>query len=112
VVKAREAWVDNKNMQLYNWALGGALFANCVGFFGISYWDQTQVVWYAFLAVIVASYYSVPVAAEAAVAVPVLEPQVRAAKPLRPAYAAENAKPVTSYGRMVTGRLTPKSTTK
>jgi hypothetical protein len=113
VVRARDAWTDNKNMQLYNWALGGALFANCVGFFGISYWDQTQVVWYTFLAIIVASYYSVPVAAEAQITVPVPEtPAIRVTKPLRPAYASENAKPVTSYGRMVSGRLTPKSTTK
>ena len=109
LVKAREAWADNKNMQLYNWALGGALFANCVGFFGISYWDQTQVVWYTFLAIIVAAYYSVPVAADVAVTAPA-EPKVMTA--LRPAFASENSKALNSYGRMVTGRLSSKSTTK
>lgn len=110
VVKSREAWAENKNMQLYNWALGAALFANAVGFFGISYWDQTQVVWYAFLAIIVAAYYSVP--AGSAATVPVLEEPVKLAMSLRPAYASENSKPVTSYGRMITGRWPPKSTAK
>jgi len=43
---------DTKKMQLFYWALGGSLFANVVSFFGISYWDQTQVVWYGLLAAI------------------------------------------------------------
>jgi hypothetical protein len=34
------------------WSLGAALFANIVGFFGISYFDQTLVAWYALLAMI------------------------------------------------------------
>jgi hypothetical protein len=34
------------------WALGSALFANVVGFFGISYWDQMLIVWYLLLALI------------------------------------------------------------
>lgn len=112
VVKARDAWADNKNMQLYNWALGGALFANCVGFFGISYWDQTQVVWYTFLAIIVASYYSVPAAAEAKATVPGPTEPVKVMMPLHPGYASENSNPLNSYGRMITGRWSPKSTTK
>lgn len=110
VVKSREAWPGNKNMQLYNWALGAALFANAVGFFGISYWDQTQVVWYAFLAIIVAAYYSVPV--ESVAKVPVLEEPVKLAMPMRPAYASESSKAANSYGRMITGRWPPKSTAK
>jgi hypothetical protein len=37
---------------LFVWAIGAALFANAVAFFGISYFDQTIVVWYALLAMI------------------------------------------------------------
>jgi hypothetical protein len=110
VVKAREAWPEKKNMQLYNWALGAALFANAVGFFGISYWDQTQVVWYTFLAIIVATYYAVPI--ESTVTAPVQEEPARVTMPLRPAYASESPKPDNTYGRMITGRWLPKSTTK
>jgi hypothetical protein len=110
VVKARKAWVGNRNMELYNWALGAALFANAVGFFGISYWDQTQVVWYTFLAIITAAYFAVP--AESTVAVPAPEEPVKLAMPLRPAYASESPKAVNSYGRMITGRWPPKSTAK
>jgi hypothetical protein len=37
------------------WLLGTALFANVVAFFGISYFDQSFVCWYALLAMIVAA---------------------------------------------------------
>jgi hypothetical protein len=49
--KARRAASDRKH-QILAWALGATLFANVVAFFGISYWDQTQVVWYGLLAAI------------------------------------------------------------
>ena len=39
-----------RNRELFLWGLGSALFANVVAFFGISYFDQTSVVWYALLA--------------------------------------------------------------
>jgi hypothetical protein len=42
----------SKKEGLFFWALGASLFANVVSFFGISYWDQTQVVWYGLLAAI------------------------------------------------------------
>jgi hypothetical protein len=106
VVKAREAWPENRNMQLYNWALGATLFANAVGFFGISYWDQTQVAWYAFLAIIAASYYAAP--AESTAIEPADKETAPLSMPLRPAYASETPKEVNSYGRMVTGRWPPK----
>jgi phosphate starvation-inducible membrane PsiE len=38
------------------WALGSALFANLVGFLGISYWDQMLYIWYLFLALITSTY--------------------------------------------------------
>jgi hypothetical protein len=49
--KARKA-IGDKAQKIFLWGLGSALFANVVAFVGISYWDQTQVVWYALLAAI------------------------------------------------------------
>ncbi len=46
---------ENRKQQMFFWALGAALFANVVAFVGISYWDQTQVLWYALLAAICAA---------------------------------------------------------
>ena len=111
VVAARKAWAGNKNMELYNWALGGAMFANAVGFFGISYWDQTEVVWYAFLAILVAAFHTVPSVATSTV---LTQPQPLASVtlPLRPAYTSNHPQAPKSYGRMVTGQWSPKSTTK
>lgn len=52
--RARRIAPDRKQ-KLFLWALGSALFANVVAFIGISYWDQTQVVWYGLLAAISAA---------------------------------------------------------
>jgi len=49
--KARRSAGDRKQ-QFFIWALGASLFANIVAFFGISYFDQTMLVWYALLAMI------------------------------------------------------------
>ena len=49
--KARRTEPDRKQ-QAFIWALGASLFANVVAFFGISYFDQTIVAWYALLAMI------------------------------------------------------------
>jgi hypothetical protein len=57
--KARMVAVDRRR-QLFLWALGAALFANVVAFVGISYWDQTQVVWYGLLAAISAAVLTSP----------------------------------------------------
>ena len=46
---------DDKKTALFIWALGSALFANVIAFFGISYFDQTMVSWYALLAMISAA---------------------------------------------------------
>lgn len=54
VGKARVRSKERKQ-QVFMWLLGSALFANAVAFFGISYWDQTQVVWYGLLAAISAA---------------------------------------------------------
>jgi hypothetical protein len=42
----------DKNRALFVWALGSALFANVIAFFGISYFDQNMVAWYCLLAMI------------------------------------------------------------
>ncbi len=53
--RARRAAGTSKPTQLFIWAVGAALFANAVAFFGISYFDQTIVMWYALLAMISAT---------------------------------------------------------
>jgi hypothetical protein len=60
--KARKACEGNRNEELFFWALGAALFSHVVGFFGIYYFDQTMISWYALLAMI------------SAIAVPLLQP--------------------------------------
>ncbi|MGA3347426.1 MAG: hypothetical protein ABSC33_00310 [Candidatus Sulfotelmatobacter sp.] len=50
--RARRAAGREPKRALFLWALGSALFANVVAFFGISYFDQTIVAWYALLAII------------------------------------------------------------
>lgn len=54
---ARRSFQGNKNQELFFWALGAAVFSHVVAFFGISYFDQTQVAWYMLLAIISASTY-------------------------------------------------------
>lgn len=43
---------DSQKAQFRIWALGSALFSHILGFFGISYFDQTMLVWYLLLATI------------------------------------------------------------
>jgi len=49
--KARRM-APERQQELFAWAIGAALFANVVAFFGIGYFDQTIVAWYALLAII------------------------------------------------------------
>jgi len=51
---ARRAATDKKQ-ELFFWSLAVALFVHVVSFFGISYWDQSIVGWYALLAFICAT---------------------------------------------------------
>jgi hypothetical protein len=53
--QARIASQGDRAQELFLWALGAALFANVIAFFGIAYFDQTIVVWYAELAIISAA---------------------------------------------------------
>jgi hypothetical protein len=50
---ARETVEGDRNKEWYFWALGATLFSHIVGFFGISYFDQTRDSWFALLAMIV-----------------------------------------------------------
>ncbi len=56
--RARKAVEEDKKKEWYYWLLGVAMFANCLAFFGVSYWDQTQVAWFAFLAIVSAATFS------------------------------------------------------
>jgi hypothetical protein len=50
---ARRAVADDPKKEWVFWALGAALFSHVVGFFGISYFDQTRFAWFALLVMIV-----------------------------------------------------------
>jgi hypothetical protein len=52
--RARKAAGKHPAQAWFLWLLGVALFSNLVAFFGISYFDQTFIYWYALLAIIVA----------------------------------------------------------
>jgi hypothetical protein len=43
---------ENRKQEFFVWAIGASLFANVIAFFGISYFDQIIVAWYALLAMI------------------------------------------------------------
>ncbi|HEX4487711.1 MAG TPA: hypothetical protein VH088_15665 [Terriglobales bacterium] len=53
--KARKASRNSPNRQWFLWFLGAALFSNIVAYFGISYFDQTQIAWYSLLAFVTAA---------------------------------------------------------
>jgi hypothetical protein len=48
-----KAVVGDHKKEWFFWALGAALFSHVVGFFGISYFDQTRFAWFALLVIIV-----------------------------------------------------------
>jgi len=50
---ARQSVEGDRPKEWYFWILGATLFSHVVGFFGISYFDQTRVSWFALLAMIV-----------------------------------------------------------
>ena len=56
--RARRA-AEDKQQRMFLWALSASVFANVVAFFGVSYFDQTIVAWYALLAMIHATMVSV-----------------------------------------------------
>jgi hypothetical protein len=64
--RARKAVEGDTKHEWFLWLLGSTLLAHVVGFFGISYFDQTQFLWFALLAMVCAATAKlVPVAAVA-----------------------------------------------
>jgi len=53
--RTRRVVEGDRDQEWFIWFLSAAVFANVIGFFGISYWDQTQVAWLALLAIISAA---------------------------------------------------------
>ncbi len=64
---ARKRVEGDRKQEWFLWSLGAALFANVMAFWGISYFDQTQVAWYALLAFICAAVSEVMRSPEAQV---------------------------------------------
>jgi len=56
---ARKAVEEDSQKQWTIWFLGAALFAHVVAYFGISYFDHTQVAWFALLAMISAASFPI-----------------------------------------------------
>jgi hypothetical protein len=49
---ARKRIEGNREQEWLMWSLGCAMFAHVMGYLGTGYWDQTQVAWFSFLAII------------------------------------------------------------
>jgi hypothetical protein len=83
---ARQSVEGNRQKEWFFWILGATLFSHVVGFFGISYFDQTRVSWFALLAIIVTATapYIVKVPVKHFVRAPLRNP--------KPAYAPSFAK--------------------
>ena len=99
---ARQSVEGDRQKEWYFWLLGVTLFSHVVGFFGISYFDQTRVSWFALLAMIITATapYIVKVPVKHFSRVPVRNP--------KPAYASSFAGirskdlPVTNHSRLKT----------
>jgi len=50
--RTRQHFEGDRQREFFVWAVGASLFANAVAFFGIQYWDQVIVAWYALLGMI------------------------------------------------------------
>ena len=81
---ARKVVEGDRDKEWFFWLLGVALFSHIVAFFGISYFDQTRVSWFALLAIIVTATapYMVKVPVKHFVRAPLRAPQPK------PAYAS------------------------
>jgi O-antigen ligase len=56
VGEARSAAEESRGDARFIWAIGSALFANSIAFFGIVYFDQSVIVWYDLLVIISVVY--------------------------------------------------------
>jgi hypothetical protein len=74
---ARKTVEGDRDKEWYFWLFGAALFSHVVGFFGISYFDQTRFSWFALLVMIVtatAAYLPEKVRSRSAVRLPAARP--------------------------------------
>ena len=78
---ARKLVEDDPQHERFMWCLSVTLFTTCVCFFGVSFFDHTKIMWFAFLAIITAA--TAPILALANTNEPATEPY---AVPLRPAF--------------------------
>jgi hypothetical protein len=53
--RARKAVEGDRDKEWYFWLIGCALFSHVIGFFGISYFDQSRMSWFALLVIILAA---------------------------------------------------------
>jgi hypothetical protein len=60
---ARKAAEGDRSFELQLWAFGACLFANAVAFIGITYFDQSILIWYSLLAMICAITAAIPASA-------------------------------------------------
>ncbi len=58
----RVAAASDRNAEWRVWALGAALYAHLLAYFGVSYFDQTQVTWFLLLAIVSTLPITVPTA--------------------------------------------------
>lgn len=58
--KARKQAEGYRRQEWFFWCMGTALFAHLMAFFGIDYFDQTKILWFAFLAMISAATSAAP----------------------------------------------------
>jgi hypothetical protein len=86
---ARKAVEGDRDKEWFFWLLGATLFSHTVAFFGISYFDQTRVSWFALLAMILTA--TAPHLAVKKVSEQAARFGFRSAKP---AYLATRPKPI------------------
>jgi len=80
------------------WCLGSVMLANIFAYFGVAYWDQTQIWWFAFLAMICAATSTATAPAPARAPVPVRETLI-VPEPEEPAQVAAPAGVFTHAGK-------------
>ncbi|MDP9338876.1 MAG: hypothetical protein M3P45_08415 [Acidobacteriota bacterium] len=77
--KARKIVEGDKQQEWFMWFLGVTLVTHCMCFFGITYFDATRIVWFAFLSIVTAA--TAPILATAKEEAPESEPLLARSKP-------------------------------
>ena len=77
--RARKIVEGDKQQEWFMWFLGVTLVTHCMCFFGITYFDATRIVWFAFLAIVTAA--TAPILATLKVEEPEIVPLLPRGKP-------------------------------